>query len=133
MTAKVEDLMSRKVVTVDANSTAFDAAREMLDHDIGCVIVLEGKKVTGIATKSDIIREAVLKRIDPQRIGIEDVMTKPAITIQSSSSISEASEVMSKHNITKLPVVEEGDLVGIITSSDLVRRTRPKKLAKDMI
>jgi CBS domain-containing protein len=133
MTAKVEDLMSRKVVTVDANSTAFDVAREMLDHDIGCVIVLAGRKVSGIATKSDVIREAVMKRLDPQKIGVEAVMTKPAITIQSSSSLSEASELMSKHNITKLPVLEKGELVGIITSTDLVRRTRPKSLAKDMI
>jgi CBS domain-containing protein len=133
MTAKVEDLMSRKVVTVDANSTAFDAAREMLDHDIGCVIVLAGRKVSGIATKSDVIREAVMKRLDPQKMGVEAVMTKPAITIQSSSSLSEASELMSKHNISKLPVLEKGELVGIITSTDLVRRTRPKNLAKDMI
>ena len=65
MTAKVVDLMSRKVVTIDAHSTAFDAAREMLDHDIGCVIVLDGRKVSGIATKSDVIREAVMKRLDP--------------------------------------------------------------------
>ena len=133
MTAKVVDLMSRKVVTIDAHSTAFDAAREMLDHDIGCVIVLDGRKVSGIATKSDVIREAVLKRLDPQKMGVMAVMTKPAITIQSSSSLSEASELMSKYNITKLPVLEKGELVGIITSSDLVRRTRPKSLAKDMI
>ncbi len=133
MTAKVEDLMSRKVVTVETSSTVFDAAREMLDHDIGCVIVLVSRKVSGIATKSDVIREAVMKRLDPQKMGVETVMTKPAITIQASSSLSEASELMSKHNITKLPVLEKGELVGIITSSDLVRRTRPKSLAKDMI
>ena len=105
----------------------------MLDHDIGCVIVLASRKVSGIATKSDVIREAVMKRLDPQKMGVETVMTKPAITIQSSSSLSEASELMSKHNITKLPVLEKGELVGIITSTDLVRRTRPKSLAKDMI
>jgi CBS domain-containing protein len=133
MTAKVEELMSRKVVTVDAESTAFDVAREMLDHDIGCVLVMDGRKVTGIATKSDVIREAVMKRLDPQKIRVQTVMSQPAITIQSSNSLSEASELMSKHNITKLPVLERGELVGIITSSDLVRRTRPKKLAKDMI
>ena len=133
MTARVEDLMSRKVVTADSESTAFDVAREMLDHDIGCVVVLEGKKVSGIATKSDIIREAVMKRVDAQKIAVDTVMTKPVFTIESKSSLADASELMSKHNITKLPVLEGGVLVGIITSSDLVRRTRPKKLAKDMI
>jgi len=133
MTAHVEDLMSRKVVSLDSGSTAFDAAREMLDHDIGCVLVMEGGKVIGIATKSDVIREAVMKRIDAQKMGVEAVMSKPVITTESKDSLSEASELMSKHNITKLPVLEKGELVGIITSTDLVRRTRPKKLAKDMI
>ncbi len=133
LTARIEDLMSRKVVTVEAGSTAFDVAREMLDHDIGCVLVLKNRKVSGIATKSDVIREAVMKRLDPQKIYVEDLMSRPVITIESGSSLSEASELMSRHNITKLPVLEKGELVGVITSTDLVRRTRPKKLAKDMI
>jgi CBS domain-containing protein len=133
MTAHVDELMSRKVVTVNVESTAFEAARDMLDHDIGCVLVTDGRKILGVVTKSDIIREAVLRRLDPQKLNVETVMSKPAITIDSSKSLAEASEMMSKHNITKLPVVEKGDLVGIITSSDLVRKIRPKKLAKDMI
>ena len=133
LTAKVDELMSKKVVTIDSSSTAFDAAREMLDHDIGCIVVLSGKKVLGIATKSDIIREAVMKRLDSQKIGVESIMSKPVISIDARSSLSEASETMSRHNITKLPVLEKGELVGVITSTDLVRRTRPKKLAKDMI
>ena len=134
ISARVEELMSAKVVTIQSNSTAFDAAREMLDHDIGCVVVSDGKKVSGIVTKSDIIREAVVKRLDPQKISTEDIMSKPVITIPTGSTLSEASDLMSKHNITKLLVVEKGgELVGVLTSTDLVRRTRPKKLAKDMI
>jgi CBS domain-containing protein len=133
MTAQVEDLMSSKVVAIPQSSSVFDAAREMLDHDIGCVVVLDGKKVLGIATKSDVIREAVLKRLDPQKIGVESVMSKPVITISRGSTLAEASDLMSKHNISKLPVLEKGEIVGVITSTDLVRRTRPKKLAKDMI
>ena len=133
MTAPVEDLMSKKVVSVDSTSTAFDMAREMLNHDIGCVVVLENRKVIGIATKSDIIREAVIKRLDAQKITAKSVMTKPVVTIEAGNTLSDASAVMSKNNITKLPVIDRGELVGIITSTDLVRRTRPGKLAKDMI
>ncbi len=133
MTAPVKDLMSKKVVSVDSTSTAYDIAQEMLDHDIGCVVVLENKKVIGIATKSDIIREAVMKRRDPQKITAASVMTTPVVTIEAGETLSEASAIMSKNNITKLPVLESGELVGIITSTDLVRRTRPGKLAKDMI
>jgi CBS domain-containing protein len=133
MTAPVADLMSRKVVSVDSASSAYDVARDMLDHDIGCVVVLENKKVIGIATKSDIIREAVMKRLDPQKITVASLMTKMVVTIEADKSLSEASAIMSKNNITKLPVIERGELIGIITSTDLVRRTRPIKLAKDLV
>jgi CBS domain-containing protein len=133
MTAPVESLMSKKVVAVESSATAFDVCRDMLDHDIGCIVVLERKKLSGIVTKSDILREAVMKKLDPQKISVAELMTKPVITIDSRSTLSEASAMMSKHNITKLPVVSREELVGIITSTDLVRRNQPKKLAKDMI
>ena len=74
-----------------------------------------------------------MKRRDPQKITATSVMTKPVVTIEAGKTLSEASAMMSKNNITKLPVIESGELVGIITSTDLVRRTRPSKLAKDMI
>ena len=133
MTAPVEGLMSKKVVTLESSATAFDAAREMLDRDIGCIVILEGTKPAGIVTKSDILREAVLKKLDPQKLGVTEIMTKPMITIESRETLADASALMSRNSITKLPVVSGGELVGIITSTDLVRRNQPKKLAKDMI
>jgi CBS domain-containing protein len=133
MTSPVEGLMSRKVVTVESSKTAFDVSREMLDHDIGCVVVLEKKKLAGIVTKSDIIREVVVKKLDPQKIYVIEVMSRPVVTIDSQQTLSDASSLMSKHNITKLPVVRSEELVGIITSTDIVRRNQTKKLAKDMI
>ncbi|MFI5420244.1 MAG: cyclic nucleotide-binding/CBS domain-containing protein [Nitrososphaerales archaeon] len=133
MTAPVESLMSKKLVTVETSATAFDVSREMLDHDIGCILVLEKKKLAGIVTKSDILREAVMKRLDPQKIVVTELMTRPVVTIGSDRSLADASALMSKHNITKIPVLSGGQLVGIITSTDLVRRMQPKKLAKDMI
>jgi CBS domain-containing protein len=133
MTAPVESLMSKKVVAVESSATAFDVCREMLDHDIGCIVVLDRKKLSGIVTKSDILRESIMKKLDPQKIAVADIMTKPVVTIDAKSTLSDASVLMSKHNITKLPVVNMDELVGIITSTDLVRRNQPKKLARDMI
>jgi CBS domain-containing protein len=133
MTASVEALMSRKVVTVESSSTAFDVAREMLDHDIGCVVVLEKRKLAGIVTKSDIIREAVMKKLDPQKISVGTLMSRPVVTVNSNDTLFDAAAMMSKNNITKLPVINGEELVGIITSTDIVRRNQPKKLAKDMI
>ena len=134
MTAPVENLMSRKVVTIDATASAFDATREIMDRGIGCVLVLREKKIVGIVTKGDVLREAVMKRLDPSQINIERIMTQPVLTIEPTKTLAEASALMSEENLTKLPVVDKsGNLVGIITSSDIMRRNRPKKLARDLI
>jgi tRNA nucleotidyltransferase (CCA-adding enzyme) len=135
MTAPVADLMSKKVVTVNKESTVFDVAREILNHDIGCVIVVnEKREIIGIVTKGDILREAVMKRLDPQKIGVEEIMSKPVVTIEAKDSLAEASSVMSKRSVSKLPVVGDNQqLVGIISSTDIVRRAQPRKLARDMV
>ena len=134
MTAHVEKLMSERVVTVDATSSAFDAAREIMDRDIGCVVVVKNKKIVGIVTKGDILKEAVMKRLDPSTLNVERIMSQPVLTIGHKSTLAEASNLMSEENLTKLPVVDKsGDLVGIITSSDIMRRNQPKRLAKDKV
>lgn len=134
MTAAVENLMSRKVVTIESTASVFDATREIMDRDIGCVLVLREKKIAGIVTKGDILREAVMKRLDPSQLNIERIMTQPVLTIEPTKTLAEASALMSEENLTKLPVVDKsGSLVGIITSSDIMRRSRPKKLARDLI
>lgn len=134
LTAPVGKLMSERVVTVEATSSAFDAAREIIDRDIGCVVVLKEKKIVGILTKGDILKEAVMKRLDPTTLNVERIMSQPVLTIGVNSTLAEASALMSDENLTKLPVVNRaGELVGIITSSDIMRRNQPKKLAKDAI
>ena len=134
MTSPVEKLMSKKVVTVDVSSSVFDATREIMDRDIGCVVVLKENKVVGIVTKGDILRETVMKRLDAQQLNIERTMTRPVLTIEPTSTLAEASNLMSQENLTKLPVVtKSGELVGIITSTDIVRRNQPTKIARDMI
>ena len=142
MTAKVSELMSTKVVTLDVESaTAYDVAREILNHDIGCVVVVKsgtkgggGKKVVGIVTKGDILREAVMKRLDPQKISVESIMSRPVATVSMADTLAEASELMSSKSVSKLPVLgDDGELVGILSTTDIVRRSRPKKLAKDSI
>lgn len=134
MTAPVESLMSKKVVTVDSSGTAFDAARKIMNHDIGCVVVLKKKTVVGVVTKGDILREVVMKKLDPQKISVENVMSRPVVIASPRMSLADASDLMSKKNLTKLPVVMKDELVGIISATDIVRRNQLKKLAKkDMI
>ncbi len=132
---EVSDVMSRKVVTIEISASAFDAARKIMEHDIGCVVVMDKNDVVGVITKGDILRESVMKKFDPQKISVSKIMSKPVVATKPNTSLEEASEIMSKQNISKLTVLDEnGKLVGIVTSTDMMRKGRPRSVsAKDVI
>ena len=127
---KVQDVMSKLVVTVEESSTGYDIVREIMNRDIGCIVVTKGSEVVGIVTKGDILRETIMKKADPQRTPASEIMSRPVVKIDPGATLEEATEVMSKNNVSKLPVVKDGRLVGIVTSSDLIRKEGRKKLSK---
>ena len=126
--------MSKSVVTIDVSSTAFDVVREMMNRDIGSVIITrKGNQVAGVVTKGDILRETIMKRADPQKMKAEEIMSRPVVSVDPETSLEEASQLMSKNNVSKLPVIKDGKLLGIVTSTDLIRKSGRKKLAEDMV
>ena len=122
---KVRDLMTYPILTVGVDTTVFDAIQMMVRERKGSVLVVEGgllKEVVGIVTTSGIFKQVFAKGIDPRNVLIWEVMTPaPLVTISSNSSAKKAAEMMLEHDIRRLPVVECGALVGIITSKDLLR------------
>lgn len=122
---KVRDLMSYPINTVRPDATVLDAIKAMVDGKKGSIIVAgEGllKECLGIVTTTEIFRKVLAIGIDPNSIKIYDIMKPmPLITIGPNASIKEAAELMIKHNIRRLPVVENHTLVGIITSKDLLK------------
>jgi len=117
----VIDIMSNKVITVDVSNTAYDAVTKMLRRDVGSVVVKKDGKVVGIITKGDVLRKAVKPGLDPKKVNAENVMSKPVVTVDQNATLEEASQLMAKKNVSKLPVLKDGELVGIITSSDIIR------------
>lgn len=118
---RVSDLMSRQVVCVDISATVFEAVSKLIEHDVGCVVVLKGEDVAGIITKGDILRKSILQGLDPSATPVEKVMSFKVATITRDASVEEASRLMSERNVSKLPVLENGKLAGIITSTDIIR------------
>ena len=118
---RVADLMSWQVVCVDTTTTAFQAVSKLIVHDVGCVLVVNGKDVVGVMSKGDILRKVVLKGLDPSATPVERVMSQNVATIGKYSSVEEASRLMSERKVSKLPVLDDGKLVGIITSTDIIR------------
>jgi signal-transduction protein with cAMP-binding, CBS, and nucleotidyltransferase domain len=112
--------MTKKVVTIDINGNASDAAKEMIKHDVGSVIVVRKGEPVGIVTERDLVREIIATNIKPSEMKIAKLMKSPLITISPNSSLIEVARKMVKMNIRRLPVVEKGELLGIVTDTDVI-------------
>ncbi|MEM4367497.1 MAG: CBS domain-containing protein [Candidatus Aenigmatarchaeota archaeon] len=116
----VKDVMNPKVVVAKPQATIKEAAEIMSQLRIGCLLVMEDEKVIGIITESDIIGKIVAKKRDPERVTVDEIMTKNIISTTPDETLDEAAEKMVENKIKRLPVLDGGKLVGIITATDLI-------------
>jgi len=115
----VKDVMIKEVASLDSSSMIKEAATLMDNKNIGCVVVTKEKSPIGIITERDFVRRVASKE-KPLNSPLEDVMSSPLITIDPDETVWEAAESMKVNNIHKLPVIKENNILGIITTSDLV-------------
>lgn len=118
---EVRDVMSRRVATVSGDETVVGAAQLMAAREISCVVVVENEQVVGIFTERDLLQKVVAQTSDFKEKKIREVMTSPVFSISPSMSILEASGLLDSKRIKRLPVTEDGRLVGIVTQTDLTR------------
>ena len=117
----VKEVMKTKPVIVQPFTTVLEAARIMKQNKIGNVIVSEINHPIGILTESDIMKKVVCEARNPQEVTVEEVMSTPIIIAEPYISLQEALKIMGKCNIRRLPIVENNELVGIITQRDISR------------
>ncbi len=115
----VKELMSEKVVTVEVDTPLAKVAETMRRRNVGCVVVCERGKPVGVITEWDIMRKVVEKNLEPGRFRARDVMSSPLISVTRGTDVMEALKLMVKRRIRRLPVVEGGRLLGIVTLVDL--------------
>ena len=114
-------VMSKNVLTVDKSATLQESAQNMRKFNIGCVIVTgENGKPLGIVTERDFVTKVAAEGM-PLFTEIYEVMSSPLITINPEETIWEASEIMKKKGIHKLPVQDNERIVGILTTTDIVK------------
>ncbi len=114
----VKDVMARTVKTLDEQATIFEAARVMAKWKIGALILTRGKSPVGIVTEGDISR-SVARGIDP-RGALTQLGKQKLVTVGPAERIEVAAKIMADAGVKKLPVVDDGVLVGIITQTDIV-------------
>lgn len=118
---QVKDVMTSPVITVKPEMDLLEAVMLMNNHRIGSLVVVRDKRPIGIVTERDIMTKVVGKEV-VTRLKVSDVMSTPILSLREGDLPETATKVMTEHRIKRLPVVnEDGDLVGIITSTDLVR------------
>ncbi len=121
----VKEVMNKQVKTCRPDDTVKDAAQLMNRMHIGSLVVIDGTgKVVGIITERDLLKEVVAKGLCSDDIEVKEIMTENVIEVDSRATLEDAAEIMNLKKIKKLPVVENGQLVGIITATDLVMYER---------
>jgi CBS domain-containing protein/KaiC/GvpD/RAD55 family RecA-like ATPase len=119
LSARVGDLMTSMVVSLDNNVTADEAAKLILKHEVDSFPVTEKGRLVGIVTGWDILTKVVAKALNPGNVKVEEFMTRSPVTCSPDCSVLQATKLMSKKGVKHIPVVKNGKVVGIFTARDV--------------
>lgn len=120
----VKDIMTSPVITIDEDAPVNKAAQLMDKNKVGCIIVTSKKgKPLGIITERDLVTRVLAKNARPSKLTVKEVMTSPLIAIDPDETLSEAARRMSRLSIRRLGVMYKENLVGLISSKDILAIT----------
>lgn len=125
MAQQIRELMTRNPMVLPGTASVQEAARHMRDMEIGDVIVRENQQICGIVTDRDIVVRTVAEAQDPAAITLADICSHSLLTVAPTDSVEEAVRLMRTHAIRRLPVVEGGEAVGIVSLGDLAVERDP--------
>jgi CBS domain-containing protein len=122
MGKSIREAMTPNPKTVSTDQTVVDAARIMKQEDAGIVPIVDGQKLVGVITDRDITINVVAEGKDPQSTKVTEIASRDLVTIDPQQDLDEALRLMARHQVRRLPVVEEdGKLVGILAQADVAR------------
>ena len=110
-----------EIISIEGKATVSEAAQKMLDHKIGCIIITEDGHPVGIVTKTDLLGRVIVANKDPNNTEIGSIMSKPLITIPKEKPILDAIREMRSKNVSRLVVTDNGNLVGLVSETDLIK------------
>jgi CBS domain-containing protein len=122
--AVVRDIMTKQIVMIDHDKSALEAAKVMAEKGISSVFVVKNGDPVGIVSERDFIKKICTKELPIAQVKIGDIMSKILTTADPEMPIEVAVQRMVNHKIRRLPIMEGGKLVGIITVTDLARHLR---------
>lgn len=130
----VKDIMIKSVIISDMKETIFEAAKNMSEYAIGSVVVTNDNKPVGIVTERDIVRRVVSRDMPAKQVSVFDVMSTPLNIIAPDAKVIDAVRIMKERDVKRLIVYKNGEMVGIITDTDVIRGyPRITKVISDMV
>ena len=124
----VSDIMTGRVIAVGQDEPVIAAARLLKRHNVGALPVTDSTgRLRGLVTDRDIVLRCVAAEDDPRSLPVREIMSRGIFTAQPGDSVEEAARSMAREQIRRLPVTEEGRLVGMVTLCDLARREDCRK------
>ena len=118
---KVEDVMTKEVITIDENATIKEAAEIMDKNEISCLIALRNGRAIGIITERDLLKRVIVESKNPEKTKVKTVMSSPLEVIALGTSLETALRLMFLKKIKKLPVVDKDSLLGLVSLTDIAR------------
>lgn len=121
---KVKDILKVKghdVCSIEPGATVYDAMKLMADKEIGALMVMEGTKLVGLISERDYARKVILLGRSSKTTEVKEIMTSRVVYAQPDQNIEECMALMTEKRVRHLPVMEEGELVGVISIGDLVK------------
>jgi CBS domain-containing protein len=130
MAKSVRDVMTPGVRTVNPLQSLTQAAELMKGEDVGSVPVVEEGRLAGILTDRDIVTRAVVERRDPQTVTVDEIASRDVVTVEPEQDLDEALALMARHQVRRLPVVEQGRLIGMLAQADVALEAKEKQVGE---
>lgn len=127
MANNVRDAMTENPRSIGASASVVEAAQLMREEHIGSLPITDDEKLVGMITDRDITTRVVAEAADPTTTSVGDVYSRDLISVEPDKELAEALQLMARHQVRRLPVVESGRLVGIVAQADIALNEKEKK------
>ncbi|HEY8777951.1 MAG TPA: CBS domain-containing protein [Gaiellaceae bacterium] len=119
--SEILDEKGHDVLRIEADATVFDAVKRMVAANVGSLLVTEGGEITGIVTERDYLRRVTLEGRTDKETAVREIMSSPPIVVTPQTTVDECMALMTDRRIRHVPVVEGGEVVGIVSIGDVVK------------
>jgi CBS domain-containing protein len=128
MAKSIRKAMTSNPCSIDARKSVAYAAKMMRDEDVGLAPIVEGDRLVGVLTDRDIAVRVVAEELDPERVKVSEVASRDVVTLDPDEDLDEALRLMARHQVRRLPVVEEdGRLVGVVAQADVAQEADERR------